>query len=347
MARRAQPLPSSLGTEFSLAQARLHGIGESRLLGADLERPFRGARMLVLAPLHDRGGNQDESPIAREAGELRALIARRARAWSAVARGGWFLSHVTAAVIWGLPVPLRLLRLVIAGDPSAGAAPRGLDVAVLGSRRAPRGQGMRGHQLSPELTSVRERDGCPLASPASVWAQLAPLLQVDELIELGDAIVHIPRRRGMERGSPSDALGTIEQLRDAAFAGRREGVARLRAALPSVRVGSASPGETRVRLAAVRAGLPEPDLDIDVFALDGSAIGYTELGYRARRLLFEYEGDHHRVDRRQWNRDIDKHAACEAAGWSVARLTSAHVYPDPAPAVARMRAALVRTGWRP
>jgi hypothetical protein len=345
MARRAQPLPSSLGTEFSLAQARLHGVGESRLLGADLERPFRGARMLVLPP-RDRGRDQDESPVAREARELRAQIMRRARAWSAVAHDGWFLSHMAAAVLWGLPVPLRLLRLVIAGDPSAGVPPRGLDVAVLGSRRAPRGGGMRGHQLSPELMSIRERDGCSLASPASVWAQLAPLLQVDELVELGDAIVRIPRRRGMERGSPSDALATIEQLRDAAFAGRREGVARLRAALPSVRVGSASPGETRVRLAAVRAGLPEPELDIDVFALDGSAIGYTELGYRAHRLLFEYEGDHHRVDRRQWNRDIDKHAACEAAGWSVTRLTSAHVYPDPATAVARMRAALVRAGWR-
>lgn len=343
MARHPQQLPASLGREFSVAQARREGVGASRLLLPDLERPFRGARMVPSSPVEVV---HDESPIATEARLLRAEIVRRARALATIARDGWFFSHVTAAVLWGLPVPLRLLRRAIHGEPDAGRPPRGIDVAVLSPRRAPRGSGMNGHELSPALVSVRTRDGLPVASPASVWAQLGPQLTVEELIEVGDAIVYIPRRRGMQRGEPADALATVEQLAASLHAGRREGATALRSALPHVRVGAASPGETRIRRGAVRAGLPEPELDIDLFAHDGTAIGFTELGYRGYRLLFEYEGDHHRTDRKQWHRDIEKHAACAAAGWSVTRLTSAHAYPDPAPAVARMREALLRAGWR-
>lgn len=335
MPRRLQPLPAALGTEFSVAAARLAGVGVSRMLAPDLRRPFRGVRM-VLAPPASIDAT-DESALAREARVLRAEIRRLARALSTTARAGWFFSHVTAAVLWDVPVPIRLLRR---------CAER-IDVAVPGAQRAPRGRGVRGHQLSEDLVMVRQCDGLAVASPASVWAQLAPELTVEELIELGDAIVYIPRRRGMQRGTTADALGTVDQLATALVAGRRVGAARLREALPHIRVGAASPGETRIRLAVIAAGLPEPTLDHDVFARDGSAIGFTELAHPRYRLLHEYEGDHHRVDRTQWNRDIDKHAACVAAGWEVTRLTAAHVYPSTAPAVARVRDALIRAGWRP
>lgn len=330
------PLPLALGQEFSVTHARELGVGASRLLLADLERPFHGARMRA-ARLPDV---VEETPVNREFRLLHGEIARRARALASVACDGWFFSHVSAAVLWGLPVPRRLLRESVHGD-------RGIDISVCGDLRAPRGRGMRGHQLQPEMVSVRAHDGLRLSSPASTWAQLAPLLTVDELVELADAIVYVPRRRGMLRGTVADALGTHDQLAAAIAAGRREGVARLREALPHVRIGSASPAETRVRLAAVRAGLPEPDLDVDVFAADGTPIGFTELAYPQYRLLVEYEGDHHRTDPAQWNRDIEKHAACAAAGWSVIRLTAAHAYPDPAPAIARLRDALWRAGWRP
>lgn len=211
-----------------------------------------------------------------------------------------------------------------------------------GVRRAPKGAGVRGHQLRAELTEVRVHEGLAVAAPATVWAQLAPLMTIDELIELGDAIVHIPRRRGMRRGVPSDAKGTIDDLADAVAAGRRLGAARLRAALPQIRVGAASPPETRIRLACVRAGLPVPELDVDVLTVDGRAIGYTELAFPAERVLVEYEGDHHRRERAQWQRDIRKHAACAAAGWEVVRLTADDLHRGCAPAVARIRDAL----WR-
>ncbi|MFT4215288.1 MAG: hypothetical protein QM622_11010 [Microbacterium sp.] len=335
MPRHLHPLPASLGPEFSVAQAHRAGVGASRVLAPDLVRPFHGVRMKAIAPT--AGDLFDESPRATEARVLRAEIRRLARAFSTIARGGWLFSHTTAAVLWDLPVPIRLLR-------------RGtelIDVAALGARRAPRGRGVRGRQLSPELVSVRAHDGFVLASAASVWAQLGVLLTIDELVELGDAIVYIPRRHGMERGTSDDALSTREHLEAALAAGRRAGAARLRAALPHVRVGAASPGETRIRRATIAAGLPEPELDYDVVRRDGRPIGFTELAHPRFRLLHEYEGDHHRRDRAQWYRDIDKHAACVSEGWEVTRITAAHAYPDTAPAVRLIRNALVRAGWRP
>ena len=92
--------------------------------------------------------------------------------------------------------------------------------------------------------------------------------------------------------------------------------------------------------------MPEPTLDFDVIASDGTAIGFTELAYPEYRLLIEYEGDHHRTDREQWQRDVDKHAACVDEGWQVLRLTSKHLYPSTEPAVDRVFTALVRGGWR-
>lgn len=184
-----------------------------------------------------------------------------------------------------------------------------------------------------------------MTNAATTWAHLAELLTVDELIAVGDAIVHIPRARGMRRGKPADALASISDLQAVAAAPRR-GAAKLREAIAHVRVGSASPTETDVRLALIRAGLPEPELDVDVYASDGTAIGYTEIAYEKYRILVEYEGDHHRRDRAQWERDILKHAACSAAGWEVIRITSPQMRPTPSVAVSRVRAALVRAGWQ-
>lgn len=124
-------------------------------------------------------------------------------------------------------------------------------------------------------------------------------------------------------------------------------MAKLREALPQIRVGSASPPETELRLAVLRAGLPEPALDVDVLDEHGSVIGYTELAYPRWMILIEFEGDHHRTSRAQWDRDIEKHARCVALGWTVLRHTARHVRPTPIAAVTGIRDALLRAGWRP
>lgn len=344
------PLPDRLGDAFSVRSARAAGVSVRRLRHQTLDAPFRGTR--TRSPATDdqaEKARDDESRWAAEARRLTKEIALQARALSQVAPATHFFCHVTAAVLWGLPVPLRLLRAALLPTVRNGVEvpARGIDVGVMAPGRAARTKGTRGYRLSSAMANVAAVKGLRVSDPASTWALLASELTVDELIELGDAIVNIPRRRGMIRGTEADALATMDELATAANTPYRRHAGKLRAALAEVRVGSASVAETRIRRDSTRSGLPAPELDYDVFALNGIAIGFTELAYPEYHLLIEYEGDHHRTDRDQWQRDVDKHRACAEAGWEVLRLTAKDVFPTTKPAIAFIRSALIRAGWRP
>jgi hypothetical protein len=43
---------------------------------------------------------------------------------------------------------------------------------------------------------------------------------------------------------------------------------------------------------------------------------------RELRVVLEYEGDQHRTDARQWNRDIERHEGFDATGWRLVRITA-------------------------
>jgi hypothetical protein len=241
-----------------------------------------------------------------------------------------FLVRRTAAVHLGLSI-------------GPGAA---IEVGVLAPSRAPRGRGVRGVKIAPHLVRVREHAGVRTTDAASTWAMLGAELGVRQLVALGDQIVRIPRDR---RGTPilRASIGTIEQLAEIVSAGKRRGVARLREALPLIRVGSASPLETDFRLDAAAAGLPTPELDVEIRDRQGVLLGISEFVFPQYQTVVEIEGDHHRTDRRQWNRDIEKYAAYVAEGWEVVRLTAAHVRGSDRRGVASVRSVLKRRGWQP
>lgn len=340
MPRRLPPIPRALGDQFGTRDAIASGVSPSRLRARDLEIPFRGSRMLRAAEPSAPASapSFDRSPHTVEAEQALERFRGRAFAYACIMPAHSFFIGISAAVFFEVPVPLHTRSWDAAGD-------RPVDVGVFAPYRASRSAGVRGAQLVPKLVSVCEREGVRLSSPASTWAMLGSELTVDELVVAGDAIVRIPRQSDGRRGDPGKALAMVSQLAAAVSAGRRRGAAVLREALSLIRVGSASPPETDLRLALLRDGLPEPALDFDVIGTGGEFIGYTELAYPQWRVLIEYEGDHHRTSRKQWNRDVEKHAQCVALGWTVLRITSAHLYPSPAPAVARIRATLERAGW--
>ncbi len=258
---------------------------------------------------------------------------QRLRSYAARMGRGAFFTHHSAAVCWGLPVPLAPGALV--------------HVAVLAPHRAPRGAGIVGHAISPHLVTVREHDGLRVSSPASVWVQLGAVLEVADLVAVGDAIIRVPRGRHGRLLDASTALATLDQLEAAAHAGNRKGAARIRAALPLLRQGASSRPETHLRISLLGAGLPEPELDGEVRSAAGLLLGISEIVFRTWRVAVEYEGDQHRTDRRQWNRDIHKYEAYRAAGWHVIRITAEHLYGRRPIAVARVRDGLMRAGWRP
>ena len=81
--------------------------------------------------------------------------------------------------------------------------------------------------------------------------------------------------------------------------------------------------ESRARLHFGRAGLPEPELNAEVFAEDGNFVARADFLWRDARVIVEYEGDHHRTDRRQWQSDIQRTRLLESLGWRVLRITAA------------------------
>lgn len=131
------------------------------------------------------------------------------------------------------------------------------------------------------------------------------------------------------RWSPDERANElpITQLHVAvAECGRRRGVVRLRQALELVRSSVWSPKETELRLAIVRAGLPEPPgLNSPIVDAEGSVLGHGDLVWPAERLVVEYEGDQHRADRWQWRSDIAKYERYADAGWRVVRVTAADI----------------------
>jgi hypothetical protein len=87
--RRPAPLPDAIALHvpFAAADARRHGVSKRRLEASDLLTPYRGARLAADA----------EPSVAN----LAAAYARRMPPTH-------FFSHSTAALLNGVPLPLRL-----------------------------------------------------------------------------------------------------------------------------------------------------------------------------------------------------------------------------------------------
>jgi hypothetical protein len=308
-----EPLPSDLGDRFHVRDALTRGASRGRLRAADLARPFRGVRV------------RRSSESAEDDGDGASIDAQhraRALAFAPLLTAHEFFSHVTAAVLIGLPLPAWLV------------ASSDVHVGVLAPHRSPRATGVIGHQAVPSLTNVC-RDlatGLPITSPATTWAMLGALLpDVRDIVAVGDAVV-----RDWRVDAP---LGTPAELDAALQAGRRLGVGRLRLARPQIRTRSASRPETWTRLILTDAGCPEPELNHDVY-LDGWREACVDLAYPRARIAIEYEGEHHLIEAEQWARDIRRYERLAAAGWLVIRVTRAELFGTPEVFVRRVRAAL-------
>ncbi len=125
------------------------------------------------------------------------------------------------------------------------------------------------------------------------------------------------------------------------YAGAR-GMRRLRAALPLVDPGAASPKETWLRLLLIDAGLPVPTTQIPVQE-NWRLVGVVDMGWQKYMVAVEYDGDHHRANRRQYARDQDRQRKLEELGWIVVRVIAED---KPEDVVRRVRGALIRRGCR-
>jgi hypothetical protein len=93
-----------------------------------------------------------------------------------------------------------------------------------------------------------------------------------------------------------------------------------------------SPMESRLRLTVVLGGLPEPEIQYDVFDHGGHLVARLDLAYPQKRVGLEYDGDHHR-QRDTFQRDAVRLNSLHLLGWTVLRFTADDVLrnPDPDP----------------
>jgi very-short-patch-repair endonuclease len=91
--------------------------------------------------------------------------------------------------------------------------------------------------------------------------------------------------------------------------------------LQLVDAGAESPRETWLRLLLIEAGYPRPQTQIPVYGNHGELVAIVDMGWDDIKVAVEYEGDHHRTNRIQFNRDIARMDALTELGWIVVRGT--------------------------
>ena len=237
---------------------------------------------------------------------------------------------MTAARLWDCPLPNRL------------SADEPLHVSTLVPARAPRSRGIRGHQVQTE-TPIAFRHGFPVSDPASTWLALASTLQLDDLVAVGDHLVLSPFVLDPHNLRPHTSVEALQE--QIARYGAR-GVRAAASAVRLIRQGAESRPESLLRLLILRAGLPEPAINIDVTDATGRRLGRADLVYPEWRTIVEYDGDQHRTDAGQYDRDITRVEDFAGADWSVVRVRSRGLFVTPDDTVARIERALRRGGWK-
>jgi len=290
---RRRPLPP----ELALAPFRVRDaaavIPRSRLRGLDLNADVHGTRMVS----------------RRLTLEQRCLLLQERIP-------GAFFSHVTAALLWRIPIPWML-------DEDLP-----VDVSLHHPRRAPHAADIRGHQLRLVEPHVRVLpSGVRVTSPARTWVDLSSMLKVIDLVAVADYAIHW-RHPIATRAQLSSML---EQ------SGVRRGSAKLREALSLANDRSESAQESRLRVIIHYGGLPAPKVNHVVEDRFGEFVARADLLFEEYNFVLEYMGDYHRTTTGQWRADMTRRSRLEAGGRGVMEL-NADDLKDPDELIQRIRA---------
>ena len=204
------------------------------------------------------------------------------------ARAGWLWSR-RRGIVAGL-----LASAAHGAEWVDAAAP----LEIIHSNRNPL-PGLRIHGDFIDDDEIAPIEGIPVTTPARTALDLACWYPTDRAVAAIDALMRATDLK----------LADIETLVQRYPA--RRGIRRARKALGLADAGAQSPKETWLRLLLVRAGLPRPQTQIPVFDDFGGAIAYLDLGWEDVKVAAEYDGDHHRSDRLQYDWDIK----CGAPRW--------------------------------
>lgn len=314
MARSPDPLPVVLqGSVFSAAEARRLGVSAERLRRQDVVR--------IMPGLH----------------ASRGAVVTEARVVGALFRNDPGITAVglTAARLWGLPLPGRLEEWT----PGCG---RPIELATQSVRRRRGRAEIRWRRIGFAPGDTHHGTTLRATTRARTFLDLGAVLSHDDLVVIGDHLVRTPRPWAEEGRSVPYSI--LERLTEAAAEARFPGIAAVRRALTDVRMSADSPAETRLRLDCVRASLPEPEANARLI-VDGADLGDPDLLWRAYGVCVEYEGRTH-LRGEQMQRDIRRGERRAAAGVNEIRLLHEDLRHGSGAAIARIRRALEERGWR-
>ena len=193
---------------------------------------------------------------------------------------------------------------------------------IWSNARPPRGLRTYDMALRPDESGIVA--GIPVTTPARTAFDIGRRKPTGPTVAHLDALI---RATGINVG---DVVEIAERHRGA------RGLRQLETALGLVDAGSQSPKETWLRLLLIEAGLPPPTTQIPVVTEDGAELYYLDMGWEDLMVAAEYDGEHHRVDRWQYRKDVRRREALDRLGWIVIRVIATD---RPADIIRRVREA--------
>lgn len=178
---------------------------------------------------------------------------------------GSTVSHLSAAVLLGLPVWGNPLDRIHVTRPIASGANRSAGVHV--------------HAAAREDVPTMTVDGIAVTSPALTVVDVARSVPFEQGVVVADAALHA------KLVTPEQLAAQLEGV-----AGRT-GAGRARAVVAFADGRSESVGESRSRVVLARAGLPAFDLQIEIQDERGFDLARCDFGYTELLIAGEFDGE--------------------------------------------------------
>jgi hypothetical protein len=201
-----------------------------------------------------------------------------------------------------------------------------LHVGVSAGARRVDAAGVIAHHPTIRSADVVIHRGARVTTRERTWCDLGSAVPLPSLVAIADRLLW-----------HRDPLSTRSRLEDVLHSLRStRGTRLLATALLLASDHADSPPESEIRVALHLAGAPTPDVNVDVTE-NGRLLARPDLSWRPQRVALDYEGDHHRTDPKQWQRDLERFSDLQEAGWICLRATGAD-YRNPT----RLTAQLIR-----
>lgn len=283
---------------FRVRDALARGVSAGALRSRHLAAPFQGVRS-VTPP--------------RDAIALSHAYATKMRPDAA-------FCGLSAAQLWGIPLPASLEAGVVVHVSSPHAGPR------------PTGRGVRGYQHDPDNVAIRNIGPLRVFSPVDTWLSLGRVLALPDLVAAADFILT------PSFGSTEPALATLAELYDAVARHRILGLPLLRRAASLALPGPLSRPESHCGVLLVSAGCPTPVPNLRI-----SPLATLDVAWLLARYGLDYLGDQHRSPT-QFAKDVGRRELIKSLEWESLEITKTDLYDHPHHLALKVRSRLSERG---